>query len=179
MADIDWTQLEEIDWLFRRMVRKFVKERDKVSVEGIALPGMMILHKVDRDGEQKLGDLAEDLDLTSGAITSLCDKLEEKGFARRRRMPEDRRSVLLGITEEGRAMLVRNREVGRRCMTLLFGNFTGQELESQKTAFRQIIDNLENFAESVMELVKETARQAEAKSVRETDSQPRSPYLSY
>ena len=49
--DIEGTRLEEIDWLFRRMVRKFVKERDKVSVEGIALPGLLILTKIARDGE--------------------------------------------------------------------------------------------------------------------------------
>lgn len=147
---IEWSQLEEIDWLFRRMVRKFVKERDKVSVEGIALPGLLILHKVMRDGEQKLGDLAEELDLTSGAITALCDKLEKKGFAIRKRLEADRRTVMLDITSEGRSMLARNRDVGQQCITLLFGSFSAQELESQKTVFTQITDNLEQFAENVV-----------------------------
>lgn len=154
---IEWSQLEEIDWLFRRMVRKFVKERDKVSVEGIALPGVLILHKVMRDGEQKLGDLAEELDLTSGAITALCDKLEKKGYAIRRRLAADRRTVMLDITDEGRSMLARNREVGQRCISLLFGSFSAQELDSQKTAFSQIINNLEHFAENVTKPVQPSA----------------------
>jgi Transcriptional regulators len=159
MVSIEWSQLEEIDWLFRRMVRKFVKERDKVTVEGIALPGILILHKVMRDGEQKLGDLAEELDLTSGAITALCDKLEKKGFAIRRRPETDRRTVMLDITSEGRSMLIRNRDVGKTSISLLFGSFTQQELNSQKAAFTQITDNLENYAENIMNLVKQNQEQ--------------------
>lgn len=69
MSDRDWEALERTDWLFRKMVRRFVKERDRISVEGISLPGMLILHKIIREGEQRLGDLAEQLDFTSGAIT--------------------------------------------------------------------------------------------------------------
>lgn len=78
MSDRDWEALERTDWLFRKMVRRFVKERDRISVEGISLPGMLILHKIIREGEQRLGDLAEQLDFTSGAITALTDKLEKR-----------------------------------------------------------------------------------------------------
>lgn len=162
MLDNEWSRLEEVDWLFRRMVRKFVKERDKVSVEGIALPGLLILHKVVRDGEQKLGDLAEQLDLTSGAITALCDKLEKKGFAKRRRTVEDRRLVLLDITEEGRSLLSRNDDIGKSCITLLFGEFTEQELDIQKAVFMQITDNLERFSQTIMELAKDNAERPQA-----------------
>lgn len=155
--DIETSRLEEIDWLFRRMVRKFVKERDKVSIEGIALPGLLILSKIARDGEQKLGDLAEALDLTSGAITALCDKLEEKGFAARRRAQEDRRAVLLDITVGGRALLARNRNISQRSITLLFGEFTESELDAQIGFYKRIADNLGSFAETILALAKENA----------------------
>lgn len=157
--DIEGTRLEEIDWLFRRMVRKFVKERDKVSVEGIALPGLLILTKIVRDGEQKLGDLAEQLDLTSGAITALCDKLEEKGFATRRRAEEDRRTVFLDITDQGRELLVRNRNISQRAITHLFGEFTESELEAQIGFYKRISDHLEKFSETILALAKENAEQ--------------------
>ncbi|MFC5704480.1 MarR family winged helix-turn-helix transcriptional regulator [Cohnella faecalis] len=161
MVDNEWSRLEEIDWLFRRMVRKFVKERDKIAIEGVALPGMLVLSKIVRDGEQKLGDLAEQLDLTSGAITALCDKLEEKGFATRRRMAEDRRTVLLDITDKGRSLLARNRNISQRSITLLFGGFTEQELDSQRAAYKQITDSLESFSETILKLAKENAERSE------------------
>lgn len=73
MEEKDWDLLEEADWHFRKVVRRFVKERDKISVEGISLPGLLILNTIFRDGEQRLGELAEQLDFTSGAVTAICD----------------------------------------------------------------------------------------------------------
>ncbi|WP_233476339.1 MarR family winged helix-turn-helix transcriptional regulator [Paenibacillus sonchi] len=110
--DKQWERLQETDYLFCKMVRRFVKERDRVSVEGIALPGMLILQKIIRDGEQRLGDLAEQLDFTSGAITALSDKLEAGGYTVCRCKENDRRKVLKGITEKEREMVERTATLG-------------------------------------------------------------------
>lgn len=147
--------LEEADWYFRKMVRRFVKERDKITVEGMTLPAFMILRKLEKDGEQRLGELAEQFDFTSGAITALSDKLEEAGFAIRRRLPEDRRTVLLNITASGRRLLERNGNIGLRCMTVLFEGFSAGELEEQVRFYRKIIDNLEHFSSDILQLAGE------------------------
>ncbi|PZE32435.1 hypothetical protein DEJ21_16450 [Curtobacterium sp. MCSS17_006] len=51
----------------------------------------------------------EYLELTTGAMTSLIDRLEKHGHLERRPNPEDRRSVLLHLTPSGTAVA---REVG-------------------------------------------------------------------
>jgi DNA-binding MarR family transcriptional regulator len=51
----------------------------------------------------------EYLELTTGAMTSLIDRLEHHGHLERRPNPEDRRSVLLHLTPSGTAVA---REVG-------------------------------------------------------------------
>jgi DNA-binding MarR family transcriptional regulator len=169
--------MEENDWLFRRMVRRFVKERDKISIEDIALPGFLILRTIQQSGLQKLGDLAEQLDLTSGAITALCDKLEAKGFAERRRMQGDRRNVWLDITEEGRQVLERYPNLGQRGVKLLFGGFTEDELARQKEIFEKIYANLESFSEDYMALIKEYEQQ-EKPAVR-PPAAPNKNFLNY
>ncbi|MNW28984.1 Organic hydroperoxide resistance transcriptional regulator [compost metagenome] len=155
MSDKDWETLEKADWLFRKLVRRFVKERDRISVEGISLPAMLILHKIIREGEQRLGDLAEQLDFTSGAITALTDKLEKKGLTVRRRKEDDRRTVLLDITAKGREMYARNSNIGARCITLLFDGFTIAELERQSGFYERIIENLEGFSNTLLELAEQ------------------------
>jgi DNA-binding MarR family transcriptional regulator len=157
MDDIQWERLEEADHLFRKMVRRFVKERDRVSVEGVALPGMLILQKIIRDGEQRLGDLAEQLDFTSGAITALSDKLETGGYTVRRRKEDDRRTVLLDITAKGREMVERNGNIGARCITLLFEGFTDEELELQSRFYERIVGNLEGFSDTLLKLAQHNA----------------------
>jgi len=47
------------------------------------------------------GDLANDLELSSGAMTSRLDRLEETGLVRRLPDPEDRRGVVVELTEKG------------------------------------------------------------------------------
>ncbi len=47
------------------------------------------------------GELAAELELSSGAMTSRLDKLERAGLVRRRPDPEDRRGVKVELTEAG------------------------------------------------------------------------------
>jgi len=48
------------------------------------------------------GDLARKHELSSGAMTNRLDRLEEAGLVRRIPNPDDRRGVLVEITDEGR-----------------------------------------------------------------------------
>ncbi|MFD3257300.1 MarR family winged helix-turn-helix transcriptional regulator [Paenibacillus lentus] len=150
----DWLRMEEADWHFRRLVRRFVKERDKIIIEGVSLPGMLILNAIMRNGEQKLGDLAVQLDFTSGAVTAICDKLERHGYAIRRRNEADRRSVALHITDQGRRLLERNGEAGTYMIDTIFGAFTSAELEDQILLFQRLHEHLEDFSEGVLRQTK-------------------------
>lgn len=51
-------------------------------------------------GPMSAGDLAVRLDLTTGAVTRVIDRLVERGFARRIADPADRRRVLVEPTPE-------------------------------------------------------------------------------
>ncbi|KAA8479831.1 MarR family transcriptional regulator [Bacillus paranthracis] len=153
------TLIEATDWLFRKMVRKFVKERDKIKIEGIMLPGILILNKIIRDGEQRLTDLAEELDFTSGAITALCDKLEERGLAIRKRHQEDRRITLLDITEDGLKFIKRNNKIRTSFMSVLFDGFSIEELHVQAEIFKRLAYNLEHLSDRIMKLSNENTEE--------------------
>jgi DNA-binding MarR family transcriptional regulator len=51
--------------------------------------------------------LADDLTLTSSGITRLVDRMEEAGLVRRVPSPEDRRTVFVEPTDQGRAVFLR------------------------------------------------------------------------
>jgi len=46
------------------------------------------------------GELATAVGLSPGAVTTALDRLEQRGFVRRTRDPEDRRRVMVELTEE-------------------------------------------------------------------------------
>jgi DNA-binding MarR family transcriptional regulator len=52
----------------------------------------------------KPGKLAKRLDLSSGAMTNRLDNMESRGLVRRLDDPEDRRGVIVELTEEGKQL---------------------------------------------------------------------------
>jgi len=63
------------------------------------------LHLLERHGELAMSRLAETLDVSLSAATGLVDRIEERGFVERIRVPSDRRIVLVRITAAGRQLL--------------------------------------------------------------------------
>jgi DNA-binding MarR family transcriptional regulator len=59
-----------------------------------------VLDLIDQAGQISAGALADQAGLTSGAMTAALDRLEKKGYVRRVADPDDRRRVLLEVTEE-------------------------------------------------------------------------------
>lgn len=55
--------------------------------------------------EISVGDLAEQLQLTHHSAVGLANRIEALGYIRRSPSEEDRRSVLLSLTEPGRTLL--------------------------------------------------------------------------
>ena len=69
---------------------------------GLNRTDMRCLDVIQRDGPVPAGRLADETGLTTGAITTVLDRLERAGFARRTRDPSDRRRVLVELDPRAR-----------------------------------------------------------------------------
>jgi DNA-binding MarR family transcriptional regulator len=70
------------------------------DVLGLNRTDMRCLDIVQMEGPVTAGRLAELTGLTTGAITTVLDRLEKAGYARRLRDPHDRRRVLVEMAPE-------------------------------------------------------------------------------
>ncbi|MFN3650132.1 MAG: MarR family winged helix-turn-helix transcriptional regulator [Armatimonadota bacterium] len=61
-------------------------------------------------------------------ITRLLDRLEQRELVRRERLPEDRRTVIVGITEQGLGLLEELQGAVRDCHCRQLGHLTAEEL---------------------------------------------------
>ena len=64
----------------------------------------------ERDG-LTVGEIGEKLMLDNGTLSPLLKKLEQKGYIERRRSLEDERVVLIVLTDRGRELQLRAKEV--------------------------------------------------------------------
>ena len=67
---------------------------------GINRTDLRCLDVIQREGPVPAGRLADETGLTTGAITTVLDRLERAGLARRIRDAADRRRVLVEVTSE-------------------------------------------------------------------------------
>ena len=79
-------------------------------------------------GDMPIGELARVERLPSSAATRLADQLEEAGLAVRRRSVEDRRSVFLAATAEGRGLVDTHRALGNAWLAERLERLSGPQL---------------------------------------------------
>jgi DNA-binding MarR family transcriptional regulator len=72
---------------------------------GISVPEMIALEHLDHEGSIGPSELARRLQMTTGAVTALADRLERGGYVARAPHPDDRRRVLLMRTAKADAEL--------------------------------------------------------------------------
>jgi DNA-binding MarR family transcriptional regulator len=93
---------------------------------------------------RKAGELARRAELTSGAMTSRLDALEAEGLVRRLRDPDDRRSVLVELTEQGRKKHEQAMGIQAQKETMLAEALTGHEKEQLNALLRRVMITLED-----------------------------------
>ncbi|MCL6597865.1 MAG: MarR family transcriptional regulator [Alicyclobacillus macrosporangiidus] len=94
-------QFEDIMARFQQMSHI----HSQVKKFGLTTSEMFILRYLDACDRAKASDLARVVGLSPGAVTQVCDELVKAGFVDRTRSEEDRRVVLIAITDKGRQKL--------------------------------------------------------------------------
>ena len=62
---------------------------------------MHIIEAIGLDREMTMTEVARDLEITVGTLTTAINRLIKKEYVERRRIEEDRRVVLIKLTEKG------------------------------------------------------------------------------
>ena len=146
-ADLDLTvegivdRIGGINYRIKRMHNETLEQL------GLTLSDWHVLTALRWSGEpyrRKAGWLARRADLTSGAMTSRLDALEKEGLVRRIRDPEDRRSVLVELTEKGRQKHEQAMAIQAPKEALLADALTASEKEQLNSLLRRVMITLED-----------------------------------
>lgn len=78
---------------------------EKLVRVGISMTQLHVMSMLERHGDMAMSRLAEMIDVSLSSATGLVDRMEERGYLERLRVPDDRRVVLVRISETGRKLL--------------------------------------------------------------------------
>jgi DNA-binding MarR family transcriptional regulator len=79
--------------------------RSLAAFSGLTASQLLTLQLLKKQGETLAGELARAAQLRQATMSALLDKLQARGFIRRRRSQADKRRVWVSITREGEEML--------------------------------------------------------------------------
>jgi DNA-binding MarR family transcriptional regulator len=80
--------------------------------------------------------LAEALDVSDASATGIVDRMEKRGFIERRHGTEDRREVLVHLTDAGANVFHELQQRRRARLALMVDELTDEELSSLLTGLR-------------------------------------------
>ena len=98
-------QTDNIEIIMREMLE--IQQKSKMFVnllsegELLSQNQLILLLQLKINGEMKATEIADFFNVTPGAVTSMCDKLEKMNLIQRVRESEDRRVVKLVLTNSG------------------------------------------------------------------------------
>lgn len=72
---------------------------------GVSMAQLNILYMLHRSGEMTMSGLADVLNVSLSNATGLVDRMVERGYIERTRVPEDRRVVIVRMTTAGTQLL--------------------------------------------------------------------------
>lgn len=125
---------------FRKMQSEIMQHRDL----GLTGPQFHMLALIARTDSCNVSYLADALEVKPSAITVMVDRLVQNGYVQRRHDEQDRRSVLLSVTEEGAEVF---EEAGKKSREVLKSYL--QELSShQLDVLLQVTEKLANMGQS-------------------------------
>jgi DNA-binding MarR family transcriptional regulator len=84
-------------------------------------------------------ELCRYLSLDSGSMTRMLDRLEQKGLIARRRCPDDRRQVRVGLAEEGLKLANSLAHIGAEAMNQLVGVLDSTELADLERILTKVL----------------------------------------
>ena len=106
----------------------------------------VLVHLEDAAEGLRMNELAERILYSKSGFTRVVDRLEEEGLVRRVRPENDRRSILVVLTDEGRSMLERARRSHRHSIEQHFARHLSD------TDVRTLTRNLEKLSAHVRPL---------------------------
>jgi DNA-binding MarR family transcriptional regulator len=111
--------------LFARYIGAEMRRSGNLQV---SMPQLKVLSFISRNPGTSLSSAAEDLAVTPATASNLVDRLVKRGYVSRVEDPDERRKVLLSLTDSGARHLELCRQFAQRSIAALIANLPESQL---------------------------------------------------
>jgi DNA-binding MarR family transcriptional regulator len=113
----------------------------------LTLPQAQLL-RILRRGPMQTGQLATEMRISAPAITQLTDRLIRKGLIERSTTADDRRCVIVALSEEGRLLVDQFRQRRREIFNEALADLSETERKQALEVLEKVVRALESYESS-------------------------------
>ncbi len=122
----------KLEYLSQQIIEFYDKisswEQEVVRESGLTPTQMHAIEVIGHAGELRMKELAEQMGLTTGTITVMVDGLEKHEAVERKRHEVDRRSILVILTEKGKALFDEHHKLHMKLTQDISSSLSPQEM---------------------------------------------------
>ena len=136
--------------LFNDILQIEEKSLKNTQFTDLSITEIHTIEAIGLDRSRTMGEIAHDLRITVGTLTTAITKLIKKGYVERKRIEEDRRVVLVNLTSKGEEVYKVHQVFHEEMICAMLSNFSDEE----EQVLSKSLEKLNTFFEEKYKSIK-------------------------
>lgn len=132
--------INQIQKISSRKFNELLKEKNIDEFNGSQ---GVILYSLWNNKELTIKEIGKITGLAKTSLTSMLDRMEEKGLIRRKDNSEDKRSIKIMLTDKAKELEKDYNDISNKMSNTFYKNFSDKEIDEIEKYLERIISNLE------------------------------------
>ena len=132
--------INQIQKISSRKFNELLKEKNIDEFNGSQ---GVILYSLWNNKELTIKEIGKITGLAKNSLTSMLDRMEEKGLIRRKDNSEDKRSIKIMLTDKAKELEKDYNDISNKMSNIFYKNFSDKEINEIENYLERIISNLE------------------------------------
>ena len=124
--------------LFNDILHIEEKAIKSTGIDNLSITEIHTIDAIGTEGNKTMGEIANNLRITVGTLTTAINRLIKKGYVERKRIEEDRRVVLVNLTESGQTVFDAHNIFHKEMIDEILENVQGDDLKVLTNALSEV-----------------------------------------
>ena len=137
--------------LFNDILQIEKNAMNNTEFKDLSITEIHTIEAIGKEGNRTMGEIANDLRITVGTLTTAINRLIKKGYVERKRIEEDRRVVVVYLTESGKKVFDEHTLFHKEMIDKVAKNFEDYELKVLTKALSKVSEFFEDKYQDLKE----------------------------
>ena len=137
--------------LFNDILQIEKNAMNNTEFKDLSITEIHTIEAIGKEGNRTMGEIANDLRITVGTLTTAINRLIKKGYVERKRIEEDRRVVVVYLTESGKKVFDEHTLCHKEMIDEVAKNFEDYELKVLTKALSKVSEFFEDKYQDLKE----------------------------